>query len=149
MFEFAHQFDALVAKPRQRGAVLAHLRLEFVGQAAKMPEFLFDRAQARPPRLDLGGRFEHRGRRFLGARFALAHLGANRGQVLAPRRFAMGEFFKPRVGFGEKPGDFRQAHAGLLVLAARGGYFALDAFHSVSSLAHPALGARKIVAPPH
>ena len=45
-----------------------------------------------------------------------------------------------------EPSVVRATLMGLLVLAARGSYFALDAFHSVSPLAHPALGARKIIA---
>ena len=111
-----------------------------------MSQLLLDCAQPCAPRLDPGGRFEHRGRGFLGARFALVHLGADRGQALAPRRLAVGEFFEPRVGLRDEPGDFLQAHAGLLVLAASGGRFALDAFQGTTPLAHRALGAREMVA---
>ena len=38
LIEFARQLDPFVAQPRQRGAVLADLRLELVGQAAKMSQ---------------------------------------------------------------------------------------------------------------
>ena len=58
----------------------------------------------------------------------------------------MGEFFEPRVGLRDKPGYFLQAHAGLLVLAARGRGLALDAFHSATTLARRALGTREVVA---
>ena len=100
-----------------------------------MPQLLLDRSYPCTPRVDPGGRLEHRGGGFLGAGFALGHLGTDRGEALASRRLAMGERFEPRVGLRDEPDYFLDTNTSLLVLAASGRQLAIDAFQGAPPLA--------------
>src|SRR5579871_135964 len=146
LFELARELDPLFADARERGAILDDLRLVLVGETTQMSQFLLDRVEPGPARLDPRGRLKHRARRFLGAGLARAYLGAHRGQALAPGGLAVRQLFEPRVGFGKPLRDFVEPRARLLGLITRGSGPVLGAFDGATAFAQGVFGARQRLA---